>query len=154
MAKAALHGKLPGFILAYDNIQARPAFTENLSAELAQFNIRTLLVGPGSFRTEGIYSMGWISNDPSPDYDDLRTRAKSIFATLPGNERGDPDKAMNALADIIRGEGVAQGRELPRYLILGNDADRQVREKCGIVLDVLDEWKDVTRNVSFDDTVA
>ncbi|EKM77831.1 hypothetical protein AGABI1DRAFT_76862 [Agaricus bisporus var. burnettii JB137-S8] len=137
MAKAALH-----------------AFTENLSVELAQFNIRTLLVEPGSFRTEGIYAHGWISNDPSPDYDDFRTRAKSFAATIPGNEGGDPDKAMNALADIVRGEGVAQGREWPKYLILGKDADRDVREKCGIVLNALDEWKDVSRNVSFDDTVA
>jgi hypothetical protein len=57
---------------------------------------------------------------------------------------------MNAVVDIVRGEGVAQGREWPKYLVLGTDADGDVREKCKIVLDALDEWKDVTRGVNFD----
>jgi hypothetical protein len=60
---------------------------------------------------------------------------------------------MNALVDIICGEGVTRGRAWPKYLILGTDADNDAREKCGIVLDTLDEWKDVTRGVDFD-TVA
>lgn len=57
---------------------------------------------------------------------------------------------MNAVADIVRGEGVAKGRAWPKYLVLGSDAEANVREKCAMMLNVLDEWKDVTRGVGFD----
>lgn len=126
------------------------AFTENLSSELASLNIRTLLVEPGSARTEGIYSHGWNSKNPIKDYDDLRSRASSVFASVPGNERTDPIKAMSAVLDIVRGEGIAKGRPWPKYLILGDDAERDVRNKCMVMLDVLQEWKDVTKGVGFD----
>ncbi|KXN92056.1 hypothetical protein AN958_10043 [Leucoagaricus sp. SymC.cos] len=135
MAKAAIH-----------------AFAENLSAELAPFNIRTLLVQPGAFRTEGIYSHGWNSNIPIPDYEVLRTQALARFNSVPGNEKGDPDKAAKAIVDIVRGEGVAKGREWPKYLMLGEDAEFALRTKCATLLEELDKWADVTRGVSFDQT--
>jgi hypothetical protein len=52
--------------------------------------------------------------------------------------------------DIVRGEGVAKGREWPKYLILGEDAELAIRTKCAIMLDTLDKWGDVTRGVAFD----
>ncbi|KAF9449144.1 NAD(P)-binding protein [Macrolepiota fuliginosa MF-IS2] len=127
------------------------AFSENLSTELAPFNIRTLLAQPGGFRTEGIYSHGWNSTNPISDYDDLRDKTRTVFSNIPGKERGDPWKAATAIVDIVRGEGIAKGRDLPKYLILGDDAENAVRNKCQVVLDTLDEWKDVTRGVNFDE---
>jgi len=126
------------------------AFTENLCSELAPFNIRVLLVEPGAFRTEGIYSYGWDDRNHISDYDELRNRARAVFAAVPGNERGSPDKAMTAVADVVRGEGVAKGRPWPKYLLLGDDADMAVRTKCNLMLGVLEEWKDVTKGVNFD----
>lgn len=149
-SRSAWRAELPG-IGSYAMVKAAiHAFSENLSAELAPFNIRTLLVQPGSFRTEGIYSHGWNTNNPIPEYEPLRTRAHGVFASIPGNEKGDPDKASKAIVDIVRGEGVAKGREWPKYLMLGEDAEFAVRNKCAIMLDVLDKWGDVTRGVSFD----
>ena len=52
--------------------------------------------------------------------------------------------------DVVRGEGLAKGRPWPGYLILGADAEVDVRTKCKKVLDVLDQWADVTRGVNFD----
>ena len=71
------------------------------------------------------------------------------FASIPGREPGDPDKAVEAVVDVVRGEGVAEGRAWPDYLFLGDDAEAAVRDRCSKVLKVLDEWADVTRNVSF-----
>lgn len=128
----------------------KKAFTENICAELAPFNIRTLIVQPGSFRTEGIYSHGWNSEHPITEYESLRTRTQARFASVPGNENGDPDKAAEVIVDIVRGEGIAKGREWPNYLMLGHDAEHALRTKCGIMLDALDKWGDVTRGVTFD----
>jgi NAD(P)-dependent dehydrogenase (short-subunit alcohol dehydrogenase family) len=126
------------------------AFTENLSAELSPLNIRTLLVEPGTFRTEGIYSTGWCKTHPFTDYDTIRESARKAFESIPGNEPGDAFKAMTAVVDVVRGEGFAQDRAWPGYLVLGEDGEAAVRNKCAVMLGVLDEWKDLTRAVSFD----
>lgn len=57
---------------------------------------------------------------------------------------------MQVVVDVVRGEGVAKGRPWPGYLILGEDAENDVRTKCSKVLKVLDEWVDVSRGVNFD----
>ncbi|KAJ8582665.1 hypothetical protein M405DRAFT_749909, partial [Rhizopogon salebrosus TDB-379] len=65
-----------------------------------------------------------------------------------GKQPGDPMKAMKVVVDIVRGEGVAVGREWPLYLVLGEDAERDVRNKCTKILKHLDEWQDVIRDVN------
>ena len=117
--------------------------------ELFHFHIRVLLVEPGAFRTEGIYSQPYFDLNPIEDYDSLRNSAMTRFASIPGREPGDPDKAVEAIVDVVRGEGVAKGRPWPDYLFLGDDAEAAVRAKCSKFLNILDEWADVTRNVSF-----
>jgi hypothetical protein len=118
--------------------------------ELAQFNIKVLLVEPGGFRTEGIYGQPYFTQNPLPAYDDMRNASKTRFASMAGTEKGDPDKAVEAIVDVVRGEGVAKGRPWPGYLVLGEDAEVDLRSKCKKVLDVLDEWVDIARGVSLD----
>ena len=47
--------------------------------------------------------------------------------------------------DVVRGEGVAAGREMPLWLVLGTDAEQDLRDFCADRLKNLDEWQDVTR---------
>jgi hypothetical protein len=53
--------------------------------------------------------------------------------------------------DVVRGEGVARGRRWPGPLVLGADAEGDVRGKCGQWAEGLDEWRDVVRGVSFEE---
>ncbi|KAF4566403.1 short-chain dehydrogenases/reductases (SDR) family protein [Pleurotus pulmonarius] len=128
------------------------AITETLSVELAQFGIRVLLVEPGGFLTEGAYGYPPFQDSAKmiPDYDNMRTQAASGFATIRQGIRGDPDKAMNALVDVVRGEGVAQGREWPGYLILGEDVEADIKRKMKKIESILDTWSEVTRGVSLE----
>jgi len=126
------------------------SLTETLTSELATFNIRVLLVAPGSFRTEGIFGQQWYTDNPIAAYDALRESGQARQLSLPGSEKGDPDKAMEVVVDVVRAEGVAKGRPWPGYLILGEDAVRDVGNKCNKVLGVLSEWKDVACSVNFD----
>lgn len=121
-----------------------------MAVELSQFNIRIVLVEPGSFRTEDIYGQKFFTANPIAAYDELRAVSSARLSSIAGTEKGDPARAAEAIVDIVRGEGVAKGRQWPQYLILGNDAEADVRAKCSKVLTVLDEWVDVTRNVNFD----
>lgn len=105
---------------------------------------------PGAFRTEGIYGQTFYTANPIPENDSLRAASMKAFAAVPGAQKGDPNKAMEALVDVVRGEGAARGRPWPLYLTLGDDAEEGIKAKCGKLLKHLDEWKDVTRSVSFD----
>lgn len=120
---------------------------ETLAVELAPLNIRVLIVEPGAFRTEGIYSVPFDVSNPIPDYEEQRADSLSTYNVIDGKQPGDPVKAMNAVVDVVRGEGVAAGREWPLYLVLGNDAERDIRVKCARMIQHLEEWSDVVRGV-------
>ncbi len=124
--------------------------SEALMSELAPFGIKVLLVQPGSFRTEGIYGQPYFQENPIPAYDELRAASVKRFTSVPGSEKGDPDKAAAAIADVVRGEGVAKDRPWPSYLVLGEDAEVNVRNKCTKVVNTLNDWVDVARGVNFD----
>ncbi|KAI5894734.1 NAD(P)-binding protein [Schizophyllum commune H4-8] len=126
------------------------AWTESLANEAALFNVKVMLVQPGSFRTEGMYGQGFYNGNQIPAWNDIHATARARFASVPGTEKGDPAKAMRALVDVVRGEGKAAGRALPRYLVLGEDAVADVRNKFARVLQVVADWEDVSTDVNFD----
>lgn len=113
---------------------------------MAQFSIKILIVEPGSFRTEGIMSEPVYEGNPIPDYDEYRKKVKQMYESIPGTQPGDPEKAMEILVDVVRGEGVAEGKSLPLYLPLGPDAEEAIRGKTIVMNEVLEEWKDVIRS--------
>ncbi|KIJ62302.1 hypothetical protein HYDPIDRAFT_176618 [Hydnomerulius pinastri MD-312] len=124
---------------------------ETLAVELAPLNIRVLIVEPGSFRTEGIYVNPFDISNPIADYEEQRADSLVTYNAADGKQPGDPVKAMNAVVDVVRGEGVAAGREWPLYLVLGKDAERDIRNKCARMIRHLDEWGDVVRGVDLDE---
>ncbi|KAJ7621251.1 hypothetical protein FB45DRAFT_928782 [Roridomyces roridus] len=126
------------------------ALAETLTVELAPLGLRVLLVAPGAFPT-GIYGQGFPDRpNPIPEYDQLRALSQSRFNSISGTEKGDPQKAMNAVVDVVRGEGVARGHPWPAMLVLGEDAERDFRLKTTRILEELDEWRDVVRGVNLD----
>jgi NAD(P)-dependent dehydrogenase (short-subunit alcohol dehydrogenase family) len=127
------------------------ALTETLTVELAQFNIRVLLVQPSAFRTRMVRAEeNYNTGNPIAAYDDTRRENLHFYASRDGKQPGDPDKAMEAVVDVVRGEGAAQGKPWPGYLLLGKEADRDVRAKCRRMTEHLDEWSDVVNAVDFE----
>ena len=47
------------------------------------------------------------------------------------------------MIDVVRGEGMARGREMPVRLPLGRDGLKVVRAKCEETLRVCGEWEDL-----------
>ncbi|KAJ7742683.1 hypothetical protein DFH07DRAFT_836082 [Mycena maculata] len=128
------------------------ALAETLSVEVAQFNIRVLLVEPSAFRTRMVRTAdNYNTQNPIAAYDDTRRENLSSYSARDGAQMGDPAKAMEAVVDVVRGEGAAKGKPWPRYLLLGKDADRDVRAKCKIMTEHLDEWREVVTGVDFED---
>ena len=105
--------------------------------------MRVLIVAPGAFRTEGVHAYPATIHTHVPAYDAARTAGMARFAALAGTERGDPARAMELVVDVVRGEGAAQGRDWPLWLVLGRDAYVDVRAKCERILQTMDAWEDV-----------
>jgi len=141
----------PGIMPYCSSKAAVHSIGEALAAEVAQFSIRVLIVAPASFRTEGMLSYPYFTGNPIPDYDAMRNAGQKQVNSMIGKATNDPKKAVEAICDVVRGEGVAKGKEWPLYLMLGKGCEEDVRSKCTKVLSVLDEWKDVTRAMEFDE---
>jgi len=84
-----------------------------------------------------------------PEYDALRTMAQKRFLSIPGTERGDPQKAVKLIVDVVRGEGQAEGRPWPRYLVLGEDAYADARRKMAVIEGCMQEWEDVASSALY-----
>jgi hypothetical protein len=52
--------------------------------------------------------------------------------------------------DVVRGEGVAEGKEKPNWLLLGKDCVNDVREKCKLVLGNAELWEEVSTSTDLD----
>lgn len=126
-----------------------------MSVELAPFGVKVLLVAPGAFRTEGIYGGQFPKDNLIPAYDTMREASIKRFHSIAGTEKGDPDKAMELLVDVVRGEGQAAGRPWPFYLVLGEDAAANARSRANKVIKDIEGWEDLTgKAVQFEESTS
>ena len=66
-----------------------------------------------------------------------------------GKQPGDPKKLVQVILDVVRGEGVAQGRELPLGLPLGSDCYSAINDTLARTASVLNQWEDVIKGTDF-----
>ncbi|KAH9951016.1 hypothetical protein B0H21DRAFT_818846 [Amylocystis lapponica] len=125
------------------------SLAETYAAELQALNVKVMIVAPGAFRTENILKTPITAEYPFAEFDGIRAAATK-FEELALASPGDPQKAMELLADVVRGEGQAKGRPVPRWLFLGNVTYDCVRTKCKEWGQALDDWEDVAKNLDFD----
>ncbi|KAJ7022306.1 hypothetical protein C8F04DRAFT_1138389 [Mycena alexandri] len=125
-------------------------FSETLAVELAPFSIRMLIVEPAAFLTNTMVSTHIYEGNKIPDYDALRFEGEDVYKRAYRTLKGDPAKAMEAVVDVVRGEGKAKGRAWPGMLVLGDVGVSGVKEKCEQVMGLLEEWRDVSTTLNFD----
>ncbi|KAI1872094.1 uncharacterized protein JN550_004297 [Neoarthrinium moseri] len=129
---------------------ALEGLAEAVHKETCDLGIRTLLVEPGRFRTN-LLSQENLKSIASaiPDYlelsEGLLTRLKEQNQTQPG----DPRKLVDIIIDMVREEGVANGREVPFRLPLGLDVYDDMKDKCTSTLKLLQDWQDVIRSTDY-----
>ncbi|VDB82733.1 unnamed protein product [Peniophora sp. CBMAI 1063] len=121
------------------------AYGESLADELQDFNIRVNVLLPGAFDTNPGGGFPSIPGPQIPDYDDFRERTRQRLEkrrNIPN--KGDPEKGMDALVDVVRGEGKAASKSgWPLWLLLGDDGILTVRERLKLMADTIDEWESV-----------
>ncbi|KAL3477156.1 hypothetical protein BJX99DRAFT_226473, partial [Aspergillus californicus] len=122
-----------------------------LALEVAQFGIRTCLVTPGYFRTS-VFTPGNIyyrAPNPLPEYEEMNRLIREGVDAADGNQPGDPAKAVAVLVDVVKGQGLCAGKELPLRLPLGPDGITAVREDCQAKLGICDEWAGIVSATNF-----
>ncbi|KAH8892897.1 NAD(P)-binding protein [Thozetella sp. PMI_491] len=70
-----------------------------------------------------------------------------------GMPPGDPAKVAKAMADVVKGEGMAAGRVWSSRIALGSDSLRWWKIKKQQEAVVMDRWEDVTLSTDRDDAV-
>ncbi|KAJ7220573.1 hypothetical protein GGX14DRAFT_694922 [Mycena pura] len=118
--------------------------SETLAVEVAPFSIRVLIAEPAAFRTNTFANTPYYTANQITDYDVLRGQSQEWYERMHRSVTGDPKKAMRVLTDVVKGEGAAAGRPWPLYLALGDVAVHGITDKCQTMLNVVEEWRDVS----------
>ena len=66
------------------------------------------------------------------------------FAALNDHQPGDPAKAAERIVDVVHGEGVAAGKEIPPLIAVGSDAYREIADELASAQHKLEDWKELT----------
>jgi hypothetical protein len=125
---------------------------ESLKQETLHLGIKSLIFELGYFRTKvfGPENIKFRSSTPFAGYDNIRDWVKQTVQGIDGKQPGDPGKAVKIMIDIVRGEGVAEGKSMPERLPLGQDALATMRKKAVGNLAICDEWENVIRSTDVD----
>jgi hypothetical protein len=93
-----------------------------LKQETAHLGIKTRIFELGFFRTKIIHPehVKFRSN-PIADYDGIRNGVAQFVQSINGNQPGDPKKAVEIILDVVKEEGVTEGKAIPERLPLGPD---------------------------------
>jgi len=113
-----------------------------LHAEIAPLGLRSLVVEPGYFRTSIIDKFNPYETRIA-DYRYMMTATYESFKLSNASLPGDLKRGVQVILDLVRGEGIAQGRSIPTTLPLGTDCFEAVESVCQEELQILKEWKDV-----------
>jgi NAD(P)-dependent dehydrogenase (short-subunit alcohol dehydrogenase family) len=134
---------MPGISFYCGSKFALEGISEALGKEVAPFGIHVTTLAPGQFRTD------WAgrSMDRTPrsiaDYDAVMDPVRAARQSKSGNQPGDPDKAAQALLQLVEAENP------PARLFLGEDALGIVTQKLEQMKAEMAAWETLSRSTGF-----
>jgi NAD(P)-dependent dehydrogenase (short-subunit alcohol dehydrogenase family) len=120
-------------------------WTEALQAEVSQFGIQTMIVNPGSFRTELLTKESTTYASHSiEDYHERRTQQEQFWTSRDGKQAGDPAKLARALIEL------ASQDDLPRRFLAGADAVATAERKVAQLREQIDAYRKLSSSLAVD----
>ena len=127
-------------------------YVDCLQKELSTFGIQSIVFEPGFFRTKLMNpSNSKLGTTTISDYQAFFTGLKEFFEGGDGKQPGDPIKAVELMIDVLKSEGVAKGRTMPRRLPIGPDTIEVINARCNELLNTVKEWEDVISSTNIDE---
>ena len=144
---------------------------DGLSREVGPIGIKTLTLNVGGFRSQvnTVQKRHWPSTEHNKE---LMGFIDQALDYVTNNPLGDPEKIANVIVDLVKGEGVGEGKELsakfpgatdslvseydsfgpndiPMSLPLGSDSIDILRARCEMTLRVLKQWEGVIKSTDY-----
>lgn len=131
---------------------ALEGLSETLARELEPFNISVLIVEPGMFRTRFMSAAQITEKRVSMSYSGGAVEQTLLaFGNLSGTQRGDPEKAVARIFEVVTGTGAAgalKGRIL--RLPLGPDCLARLEKKARSISGDLETAREAGMSTDFD----
>jgi len=117
----------------------------SLQEEVAPLGIRSVCFEPGSSHTS-ILNADNQGQDKvrNEDYREIVEVTNARVNAFLSKRRGDPKKLAEVMIDVIKGEGIATGKEFPSVVALGSDAYSLIKYSAKETLNSLETWKQLT----------
>ncbi|KAL1742769.1 hypothetical protein HDZ31DRAFT_83893 [Schizophyllum fasciatum] len=120
---------------------------ESLHAEIAPLGLRSVCFDFGYFRTSFLTPEHRTPYEPRiEDYRGVTEEVNTALLAYNEKQPGDPEKGVNVMLDVVRGEGAAAGKPWEINVQLGSDCLAVVQEHCEKALKRLSEWEDITKS--------
>ncbi|ESK94776.1 serine 3-dehydrogenase [Moniliophthora roreri MCA 2997] len=121
-----------------------------LHDEIAPLGLRSICADPGYFRTSFLDPSHRKPYSPRiQDYNEVTGEYEAALQAYNNKQPGDPLKAAEVMVDVVRGEGVAEGKTFSNNIQLGSDCYEVAKAECEKALSRLEEWKDVSLSTDF-----
>ncbi len=120
-------------------------FMESLAPEIAPFDIRTMLVEPGSFRTELLQPESTSYAKASiDDYGDRTDETIAAWQGRNGQQPGDPAKFARALVQLVDSD------QPPQRWVAGADIVIAAEQKAHTLLEQIDAHRELSSSLAHD----
>ncbi|MBW4694169.1 MAG: SDR family NAD(P)-dependent oxidoreductase [Lyngbya sp. HA4199-MV5] len=119
--------------------------SEAVYGEVAPLGIKVTIVEPGPFRTDFIGRSLDRAEHSMEAYQPTVGKFLQFLNTIEGSQPGDPDKAAQAIIQVVNAENP------PLRLVLGRYAYSKFREKIESLTQELNEWEAIAANTDFAD---
>ena len=142
---SSIAGLVGGQGLSYYNLTkfAVEGFSEGLAAQVKPLGIRVTAIEPGPFRTDFLGRSAAIAEQRIAAYDGTAGVARKYFETQDGLQKGDPQKAVEAMIDL------ADADDPPLHLLLSKNALTRFEAKLDQWRQEIDRYRDVTLGADF-----
>lgn len=131
-----------------DSLVILSGYFKTLRLEVVSFGIDTICFDVG-YTKSNFMSNVQFKPPTIEDYAPLGAALNDEMPAVVGNQPGDPERLVNAIIDVVKGEGLAKGKSKPNIVPLGSDTLLTVREYAKALLSFCDTWEDVSKSVDF-----
>ena len=72
-----------------------------------------------------------------------------VFTATAGSKKAAKEKAAELIVDVVRGEGVAAGKDIPSVIVVGSDAYKKIADELASAQHRVEDWKALTCSTDF-----